>query len=282
MKIEALKYKQMDKDIYIFSANPNYIKRLVRISDISESDENFQRPYDLKRVSEIKNYLLGKDKLYKKGKDIFAKGYMPNAIVINLSLKYTIIDNKDKATIVFPDDGEVDSYRETIEVIDGQHRLLAFDDECKKYLDKYGYKMCFVALVNLSSNEKKEIFMVLNERQKPIAKNILLRQKKLLNLLLEDEEVRYDVISRLNTEDDSPFQRRFIMAGEKVKYGLKANQIDEILRSSKALDELVDAKNIMAEKNYKIIKNYFTAWRNVFKNVWFVRNNTLTKSAGLV
>ena len=139
--------------------------------------------------------------------------------------------------------------------------------------------MCFVALVNLSSTEKKEIFMVLNERQKPIAKNILLRQKKLLNLLLEDEEVRYDVISKLNAEDDSPFQGRFIMAGEKIKYGLKANQIDEILRSSKALDKLVDAKNNMTEKNYKIIKNYFTAWSNVFKNVWFVRNNTLTKSA---
>ena len=34
-KIQALKYNQIGKDIYIFSADPNFIKKLVKISDIS-------------------------------------------------------------------------------------------------------------------------------------------------------------------------------------------------------------------------------------------------------
>lgn len=282
MEIETLQYKQKDKEIYIFSADPNYIKKMVRISDISKSDDNFQRPYSLKRVNEIKTYILGKDKLYKKGKDIFAKGYMPNAIVINLSKKFKIENNNNKIYIIFPDIEEIDSYQESIEIIDGQHRLLAFDDECNACLNnqKDKYEMCFVALIDLSSNEKKEIFMVLNERQETVDRNILLRQKKLLNLLLDEEEVRYDIISKLNIEDDSPFKGRFIMAGEKIKYGLKANQVDEVFHSSKILGKLVDSNNNISDINYKLIKNYFTAWQMVYKKVWFVGNNTLTKSAG--
>ena len=186
MKIEALQYSQKDKDIYIFSADPHYIKRLVKISDVSAGDKNFQRPFDERRVAEIKNYVLGKDKLYKKGKDVFAKGFVPNAIVLNLPGTCKVEKGKDKFYINFPDEKDIRKFKETIEIIDGQHRLLAFDEECKRLLGQEQYSMCFVALVNLSDSEKKEIFMVLNERQKTVDKNILLRHKKLLNLLLDE------------------------------------------------------------------------------------------------
>ena len=140
--------------------------------------------------------------------------------------------------------------------------------------------MCFVALLNLSDNEKKEIFMVLNERQKTVDKNILLRHKKLLNLLLDEEETRYDVITRLNSETDSPFYGKVIMAGEKKVYGLKAVQIDGVLDSSKALEKLIDSKGQISEKSYKIFKNYFLSWKANFPGAWFKANNTLTKMAG--
>ncbi len=280
MNIEVIKYKQKSKEIYIFTADPHYILELVGIKDISKSDKNFQRPYDEKRIAEIKRYILGRDKLYKKGKDVYAKGYIPNAIVLNLSNKYKILEEQGKTFITFPDNGEIGKYKGSIEIIDGQHRLLAFDDECIEQLAGKEYQMCFVALRNLTDEEKKEIFMVLNERQKTVDKNILLRHKKLLNLLLEEEETRYEIISKLNSEEDSPFNKRIIMAGEKIKYGLKSTQIDEVLRSSKAIDKLIDSKNQISDKKYKIFKNYFNAWQKSFKDIWFNKNNTLTKIAG--
>lgn len=280
MKIEALQYSQKDKDILIFPMDPHYIKRLVKISDVSAGDKNFQRPFDGRRVAEIKSYILGKDKLYKKGKDIYAKGYIPNAIVVNLPSQYKVERKNNKVFIHFPDKKEFQKYKETIEIIDGQHRLLAFDDDCKSQLGKEKYAMCFVALVNLSNSEKKEIFMVLNERQKTVDKNILLRHKKLLNLLLDEEETRYDVITRLNAEPDSPFCGKIIMAGEKKVHGLKAIQIDTVLDSSKALGELIDSKGQISEKAYKIFKNYFLSWKTNFPSAWFKANNTLTKMAG--
>jgi DGQHR domain-containing protein len=280
MKVEALQYRQKEKDIFVFSMDPHYMKQLVRISDVSKDDKNFQRPFDPKRVEEIKTYILGRDKLYKKGKDVYAKGFIPNAIVVNLPSTYNVETKGNKAFIYFPDGPEVSKYKETIEIIDGQHRLLAFDDECKQLLGKENYEMCFVALVGLSDSEKKEIFMVLNERQKTVDKNILLRHKKLLNLLLDDEETRYDVITRLNSEADSPFYGKIIVAGEKKVHGLKAVQIDGALDASKSLEKLIDSKGQISEKSYKIFKNYFLAWKNTFPSAWFKANNTLTKMAG--
>ncbi len=280
MKIEALQYHQKDKDIFVFSMDPHYMKQLVKISDVSTGDKNFQRPFDPKRVAEIKTYVLGRDKLYKKGKDVYAKGFIPNAIVVNLPNSYKVENQGSKAYIHFPDVKNIKRYKETIEIIDGQHRLLAFDDECKTLMGAQQYEMCFVALLNLSDSEKKEIFMVLNERQKTVDKNILLRHKKLLKLLLDDEETRYDVITRLNSEVDSPFYGKIIMAGEKKTYGLKAVQIDSVLNSSKALEKLIDSKDQISEKSYKILKNYFLSWQANFPIVWFKANNTLTKMAG--
>lgn|GEM_PF-617876 len=281
MKIKTIKYKQKGKNVYVFTADPNYIVKLVGIKDISKSDENFQRPYDEKRIEEIRQYVLGHDKLYKKGKDINAKGYIPNAIVLNLSKKYTILEENGETFIDFPEEKDLEVYDESIEVIDGQHRLLAFNDECKKHLAGEPYEMCFVALLALTSDEKKEIFMVLNERQKTVDKNILLRHKKLLHLLLEEEETRYEVISRLNSETDSPFSGRIIMSGEKIPHGIKATQIDEVLCSSKAMDKLTDSQNQISDKNYKKLKNYYEAWKNNYKDIWFKKNNTMTKIAGI-
>lgn len=277
-KVKALHYKQKDKDIYVFVLDPNYVRKLVKISDISKSDANFQRPFDEKRVKEIKNYVLGKDKLYKKGKDIYAKGYIPNSIVLNLSNKYKVVSKNGEIYINFPEESETEKYKKSIEVIDGQHRLLAFDDECKPEITDY--KMCFVAFTGLTADEKKEVFMVLNERQKTVDKNILLRQKKLLNLLLDEEETRYEVITKLNEDKKSPVRGKIVMAGEKIKYGLKAKQIDEILEKSKMISMLSDSKGQVSDTKYTILLNYFNAWKDSFNKVWFKGNNTLTKISG--
>lgn len=280
-KIKALQYKQKDKDIYVFVLDPYYIRKLVRISDISKSDDNFQRPFDDRRVKEIKNYVLGKDKLYKKGKDIYAKGYIPNSIVLNLSKKYKVIKKGKEIFIKFPEEKEIKKYKNSIEVIDGQHRLLAFDNECENKLTeaKTSYKMCFVAFTELSPDEKKEVFMVLNERQKTVDKNILLRQKRLLNLLLDEEEARYEIITRLNADKKSPFKDMIVMAGEKIKYGLKATQIDEIFKRSRVINKLSDSKGQINDNKYKLLLNYFNAWKESFIKIWF-KNNTLTKISG--
>lgn len=281
MKIKALKFNQKSKDIYVFAANPHYILQMVKIKSNSSGDEYFQRPYDEKRVEEIKNYVLGKDKLFKKGKDITATGYIPNAIVLNLNSKFKLDDNDDNYFISFPETNKIKDYKNSIEIIDGQHRLLAFDKEVSEKFGKDLYQITFVAFFNLTMDEKREIFMVLNERQKSVSKNILLRHKKLLNLLLDEDETRYEVLSRLNADKDSPFFDKLIVGGEKIKYGIKIVEFDRELNNSKALDDLIKSDGQLRKDGYKLIKNYFNAWCKVFNNIWFINNNTITKMAGI-
>lgn len=280
MKIKALKFNQKVKDIYVFTADPHYIFQLVKIKSKTSGDEYFQRPYEEKRVEEIKNYLLGKDKLFKKGKEIFAKGYIPNAIVINLDSKFKLNNIGDNYFISFPEANKVKNYKNSIEIIDGQHRLLAFDTEVSDKL-KNNYQVTFVAFFDLTMEEKREIFMVLNERQKSVSKNILLRHKKLLNLLLEEDETRYEVLLQLNADKESPFFEKLIIGGEKIKYGIKIVEFDRILNNSKALDDLIKSDGQLKKNGYKLVKNYFDAWKNVFNNIWFMNNNTITKMAGI-
>ncbi|MCJ7650180.1 MAG: DGQHR domain-containing protein [Candidatus Lokiarchaeota archaeon] len=281
MKIKALKFNQKTKDIYVFAANPHYILQMVKIKSNSGGDEYFQRPYDEKRVEEIKHYVLGKDKLFKKGKDITATGYIPNAIVINLDSKFKLDENSGDYFISFPEKNKIKGYKNAIEIIDGQHRLLAFDNDVSEKLGKDSYQITFVAFFNLTMDEKREIFMVLNERQKSVSKNILLRHKKLLNLLLDEDETRYEVLSRLNADKDSPFFEKLIVGGEKIKYGIKIVEFDRDLNNSKALDDLIKSNGQLRTDGNKLIKNYFNAWRKVFSEIWFVNNNTITKMAGI-
>jgi hypothetical protein len=40
MKIEALRYHQKNKDIFVFSMDPHLMKQLVKISDVSTGDNS--------------------------------------------------------------------------------------------------------------------------------------------------------------------------------------------------------------------------------------------------
>ncbi len=71
-----------------------------------------------------------------------------------------------------------------------------------------------------------------------------------------------------------------VMAGEKIKYGLKAKQIDEILERSKMINRLSDSKGQISDTKYTLLLNYFNAWKDSFNKVWFKDNNTLTKISG--
>ena len=101
-----------------------------------------------------------------------------------------------------------------------------------------------------------------------------------MDLLLEEDETRYEILIWLNEEKDSPFYQHIIVSGEKIKYGIKLAEFNKDLASSKALDDLVRADGQLRPNGYKILKNYFSAWKEVYKKVWF-KNNTLTKMVGI-
>ncbi len=283
-EVEALISWQKDLRLLTFVDDPRKIIPLVRISDISKGPEEYNRPYDPKRVAEIKRYVAGKEKMAKEGKEEKkAKGFIPNSPTLNFTGKIKIkeVDSKH-VNIEFPDiPSEMSKFKDSIEVLDGQHRLLAFEDPDPDLKDNEKYYMTFVAFEKLSIDEKKEIFMVLNDKQKAVERNILLRHKRLLHLLLEPDETRYELIMKLAKEDYSPFKEKIIIAGEKIIRGIKLIQLDGMLKKSGLVEQYLIEDDDIPNKAVKGLCDYYAAWKRLYEDKWFTPGSTLTKAAGV-
>lgn len=282
-KVEAFVGAQKGLPFYAFLDDPRKIIPLVRMSDISKSDVEFNRPLDLKRVEEIKRYVAGKEKVAKHGKDVKAKGVIPNSPTLHFSDKIKISPvEKGRVWIELPETAkEMLDYKDSIEVIDGQHRLKAFDDPDPAFKNDEVYQMIFVAFRQLSNEEKKEVFMVLNDKQEAVKRNILLRHKKLLGILLEPDEIRYELVEKLAQQDYSPFKDHIIIAGEKRVRGVQLVQFDNMLKKSNLVSQHLQVGNEVPDKAVRALCAYYEAWRSLYEDKWFTPGSTLTKSAGI-
>lgn len=270
MNIKLIPFEQKGYKMYWFVCDPNLIYERSTFKNIVDGDDNAQRPYNKTRVKEIEKYILWNDTISKntslKKKAIWL---IPNAIILNIPNSYIKKDD-----IVFTDSDEKD-----IQILDWQHRLLAFTkDNIEKIWKKY--EVFFITFVDLEIDLKQEIFMVVNERQQNVDKNILLRQKKLLWILLDENEVRYDFISRLWDEKDSPLFWKIIFTKEVIRYWIKLVQLDDIIKKAKIMNLpwILWSDMKIHPKSYEAIINYLKSWKEPFEKQWF-QWNTITKVA---
>jgi len=280
-RYELTKVQQKGKEFYVLVADPRVIVKLL-VNYKSGEEQDTQRPWEEKRVREIARYVSGK---FKDDENKKAIGLIPNAPILNI--KGTIKIDKDEQGNYFmmlPETpNELAKYEGTIEAIDGQHRIRAFMEE---YIDvdftpDTMYEMIFSVFFQLSKNEKKEIFMITNEKQVKVPGNLLRMYKRELDLLKGDEVV-YDLVCLLNTEDYSPLKSRVVIGSKKIKKGYQESQISKILNKSETyrqLETLVeDDHNTMA----RIISNYLIAWEQVYGvSYQDPGKETITKISGL-
>ena len=273
------KLEQNGKEFYVLIADPRVIVKMIPEVNANEEQE-YQRPWNEKRVKEIAKYIAGK---FKDDDNKKAAGVIPNAPILNI--KNTLSINKDSTGdyIELPEtEEEIEKCSESVEVIDGQHRIRAFMPE---YIDvdfsnDRKYDMVFTLFDRMSENEKREIFMITNEKQVKVPDNLLRVFKKALGLLKADEFV-YELVEALGKEDFSPLQNRIKIGAQKVIKGYQESQISKILNKSGTY-KLLDARKFDQTTMAKIISNYLSAWERVY-NVKFNNpaKDTITKISGL-
>lgn len=272
--------RQKGKEFYVLVADPRIIVKLL-ISYEAGAEQDTQRPWEEKRVKEIARYVSGK---FKDDENKKAIGLIPNAPILNVKEKIALHEDEDGAFILLPDSAaELKKFEGTIEAIDGQHRIRAFMEE---YIDvdfapNTMYEMVFSVFFQLSKKEKKEIFMITNEKQVKVPGNLLRMYKRELELLRGDEVV-YDLVCLLNSEDYSPLKNRVMIGSKKIKKGYQESQISKILNKSDAYSQLKTFVNGDHNKMAKIISNYLAAWEQVYGvSYQDPGKDTLTKIAGL-
>ena len=298
-KIIVEKVIQKEITFYVMVADPRMIAKARRKYTAGEK-QDVQRPWVEKKVQDIAKYVAGNSSI--EGKR--SLGIIPNAPIINVKGKLRVqhetvsvtIDGiqttKEQSFIMFPEtDSEIANYENSLEIIDGQHRVIAFDND---FLDpdfKTGapYEMIFSVFDNITDNQRKELFMVTNEKQDKVETNLLRYIKKSLGLLEGEDEVIYDLLDALNRESSSPLYGRIMFGSDKFAKGYKENQVSKIFKQygvKKFYDTVISTRPEHRGDSVSVfvavVGNYLSAWEECC-NVSFRSpgSDTITKISGL-
>ena len=291
-KVYLTKINQKDKQFYAMVEDPRLIVELL--PDIKEGQsQEAQRPWSLKKVKEISNYVAGKVKI---SEGYHALGIIPNnpilAIKRPLEIKKEIVRIQNSGTTVeefryfllLPEtEAERKHYSGAVDAMDGQHRLLSFNKEYRDPLlnDSMKYEMVFSVFENLSINERKEVFMITNEKQDKVSTNLIRLLKKALGLL-GSEEKSFNIINSINKESYSVLCNRIMFGSDKISKGYKENQLSKIIDKSGTLDTLEKYGGNNTEVMTRMVSNYLKSWQEIY-NVSYQNpdKDILTKISGL-
>ena len=165
-RIPAIEGKMGGHTYYSFSIEPEKLLKIGFVLHRNKANENmmptYQRLIKKARLKEIHTF-IDED-----------KGYFPNSIIIN------IVSDKNKKLVFDPSNNQVSDaisrvgvlhlpkkYRSAY-IIDGQHRLYGYSNS--QY--KSSNTIPVVALVNLDRSEQVRLFMLINENQKAVPKDL--------------------------------------------------------------------------------------------------------------
>lgn len=247
---EELHQREPQRAFYVFPMRASLLRKLSGIyrrnagpGHPRENDMGVQRQHDENRSKEISRYIRGGypwstlsevKRNSRKNDSLKKPGWLPTAIVVNFLVDGDSRQGQkvDKADLIQVQQGNDDScvvirYPETvqgavapIEVIDGQHRLFAFDDDAD---DGKDYELPVVAFQGLDIAWQAYLFWTINIKPKKINASLafdlypLLREQSWLEngetLPVYRESRAQDLVSCLWSYPSSPWHNRINMLG---------------------------------------------------------------------
>ncbi len=233
-------------------------RRTITGNQARSQDLGIQRRHDLNRSKEIARYirhgfpwssLTEQQRKSKEYRDLKMPGWLPTAVVVNIldpasPHLETPIDEEDQISVQFGDEGAAQleipdtnvsgwqlSGPPPLEIIDGQHRLLAFDEEES---DFDGYELPVVAFYGLDRSWQAYLFYTINIKPKRINTSLafdlypLLRTEEWLDRFeghsVYRESRAQELTEALWSYPDSPWYQRINMLGEP---GLKKKMVTQ-------------------------------------------------------
>lgn len=270
-----LEVKQHNMKRYVGTAEAKDLVRLATTVELQATQEA-QRPINPKRLSEIADF-------------VSADGTLSTSIVIGtkddrIKVRPANISGVPNLfRMSFPEtDAEFKDFKDSFDIMDGQHRLFSFLKDYTKLTDDDVFEITFEMYIKPTMREKRLIFKNTNEKQEKVASNLLMWFREKLNMLNEKEQTYHAVVSLLNTESCSPLKGRIIMGAEKITGGFKAEQIITVF-------DKADIKNISNtplsdEKMLTLISEYLSGWEDAVESKILDRDkdvSAFSKMAGL-
>lgn len=279
-KVELMDVHQYDKVFYTGKINPRILVCMTDQSIDVSTLQDAQRPLEKNHLQDIADYVSPR-----------TKGMLPASVMIGtrddrLELQQeTAPDGTVRYFIFFPETPEeARQYENSIDIIDGQHRLFAFADKYRdaEMKDSTIYEVAFSLFITPDLRTRRQLFTVTNEKQKSVNPNLMLFLKRQLDMLNQVEMAYYPVVDSLNGEENSPLRGRIIMSAEKIAKGYKAKELIKILDKAKLSQFRVAGEALTVEGMVKVISTYLNAWE-IFYGLDYQHpgKETMTKISGL-
>lgn len=240
--------RRPEQHFYLFSISAALLRKQSGINRRNASDtaariedQGIQRRHDPDRSAEIRRYVsegYPRSTLNEAQRDdpendgLRKPGWLPTAVVVNIlqpgnrrsgsiipgEQAIEVVEGADgtSATIVLPND--IDSNVPPIEIIDGQHRLFAFEDD-----DTADFELPVVAFLGLDISWQAYLFWTINIKPKKINASLafdlypLLREQEWLEsgdkILVYRESRAQELTETLWANPESPWYRRINMLG---------------------------------------------------------------------
>lgn len=298
-KIYLQRLEQNGKSFYTFMDDPRNIVRLLPTTRPGEL-QDVQRPFKLSRVMDISGYVAGQCKKPKLKK---VQGLIPNnpILVLTSRLKVQsetvriIIDGMEHEETWFflhmPEkDEEYTRFTGAIKVLDGQHRLHAFEAEYRhpEFADSMRYELAFTVFDCLTDREILELFYIVTQKAEKVSSNLSHQQLFALDVLEQEERRIYELLLNLNHQTVCPLCGRIVVGAEVISRGYTASQLSKIIDTSgtmsvleelaSTLDDPDDCEKMMTN----VLSNYLRAWEHVFGvSFQMPDRRTVTKISGL-
>lgn len=251
-KIELIRIIQFETVCFLGKIDPRDLVRVATKVNMGEV-QDAQRPLDEKRVKSIASYVDKK------------RGILPNTLTlasVDNRLKVSKDDHSNSYYLSFPEtEEEYAKYNDTIDVMDGQHRLYSFLENIRTIGEDVTYEIGFTLYERPSLVDKRKIFIICNEKQEKVSGNLLMWFREKLNMLNDDEKMFYNVVDRLSKE--KPLGGHIRMSAERITNSVSAQQLMAALKQAKIQDLTVGDCRLTDDQKVKVICTYLFAWESV-------------------
>lgn len=302
LKVAAIKVSQPIGLFYIAKI-PACILRKLASSDVrrivereNQTHTGIQRSRNAERLRDIKRYIGMGDSSFPNS--IILEASSDDVSVMDGLVKSKDLSNYDDVCVL-----RILCRDNLFKVIDGQHRLYAFDDKnCEDY------ELVVTILLDLPIEDQAYMFSTINFKQRPV-------DRSLVYDLYEETKIyspyksAHNVAKLLNQESESPFYERIKLLGVDPRFGdeilykapLTQNAIvreilkliskepdvdreqarlgKEIVVSGEDREKGLIFREFYARKEdwaiYAIMRNYFSAFTSSFPDLWDLKGKSL-------
>jgi DGQHR domain-containing protein len=264
--LPALPVTQGSSTFYLFAIAAKTLLRIAYTSERTQYNRTgIQRGLRPDRLREIGRFLQSNGS---------TPPLLPNAIIVSLSSDSYF--QEGRIHICYRAAGEAF-------VIDGQHRLWAFDP---KYSGETDFNVVVTAFIDLDDAGKAFLFRSINGNQRKINPSLVY---DLIPMLREQESVAFedrrchDIVVFLNEASDSPWKDRIGMVGAGDRIISQSSFISALKKLFKKghLFATTDADFFEERMQHEVLMQYFRAIQAAYSVEWDNKAFFLCKYVGV-